>query len=259
MSEATVIPRQIGTMGGNGALRLADDAYYSDPRLAKAICLKLRETIGIPGTVIEPSAGIGAFVRAASETWDGVPVIHAIEPHANVAALSAAGAHIVRAFRWEDVDPREWRLDLEPEAPVLILGNPPFLLAEDHVRLAMKRLCGGSGPRYLSLLLRSSFLAGQDRVSQLFDGPEAIGGLRYVWNVVGRPSFADAISETGTIIPAHTPRPQKKGKQPGTRADGMCVGSDRDGREASDSAEYSNLVWEVGYRGDYSGGWLRWR
>lgn len=101
----------------------------------------------------------------------------------------------------------------------LIIGNPPFSLAEEHVALAMSRL--STRPSHLCFLLRASFLAGKGRVAALFDGPESIGGLRYVWHVVGRPGF--------------TP----------------------DGK--TDSAEYAVLTWEAGYRGDYSGGWLRWR
>lgn len=211
------------TMGG-ARPRNDSDAYYTPQPLADAIARKLRETIGEIDLIIEPSAGVGAFVRAARATW---PTAHirAVEPFPR----GSTGADWEVADTWES----EAAAKICPAVslPTLIGGNPPYNLpgdgrggaettAERHVRLALERLGHADAttpqPRWVAFLLRGSFLAGGSRIERLH---ERIGGLRYVWHVTPRPSFTGG---------------------------------------GTDGAEYAMLVWQVGYRGPYEGGWLRW-
>jgi hypothetical protein len=227
------------TMGGDRP-RNAEDLYATPQPLADAITSKLRETIGTPDIIIEPSAGTGAFVRAARATWPGVR-IDAIEPHQEPGVLLAAGASSAVRATWEE----GIRAPAVPwsSGRVLILGNPPYNLpgdgrgkdaaglskpttAERHVALALDRLGHDEAPRgwgaepqprYLAFLLRQSFAATPARFVRLF----AKGGLRYRWTVVGRPSYTE------------------------------------DGK--TDGAEYEVFVWQAGHMGAPEGGWIEWR
>jgi hypothetical protein len=130
--------------------------------------------------------------------------------------------------RWEDdlVAPWHW--------PSLIIGNPPFEIAERHIAIGLMRMghlvATAPEPRWMALVLRASILGGEERHRTLWDDTPraglfgdtaAPGGLRYVRNLVPRPSF------TG------------------------------DGN--TDGAEYVLAVWQAGWHGPYEGGWLNWR
>ena len=207
------------TMGGSRP-RNTDDGYFTPLPLAEAICRRLFETVSAVDEVIEPSAGAGAFVRAARCTWP-TATIRAVEPNAGAKKdLVDAGANSVERATWEDSRALEGVGRLERR--ILVVGNPPFLLGEEHVRIALNRMghspTTGPRPRWLAFLLRASFLAGDRRSRGLH---MSVGGLRYVWHIAGRPSF------TG------------------------------DGKR--DGAEYAVLVWQAGFSGPFEGGWLTWR
>lgn len=201
------------TMGGTTP-RLADDAYFTPDALALAICRKLWAKVGTPELVIEPSAGAGAFVRGARTVWPSTYIV-ACEPNRNDDLLGSADE--INWTRWENF-PDTW----DHGQSALIIGNPPFSLAEEHIALALKRLGNDTAttpqPRYLTMLLRASFLAGKGR----FESLHKTGCLRYAWHVIGRPAF--------------TP----------------------DGK--TDAAEYVVLTWQAGYRSEeFGGGWLEWK
>ena len=212
-----------------GTTESPDNVFLTPDRLAEACCRVLHEEIGNIEHVIEPSAGDGAFVRAAKKQWPCD--VRAVEPRAECREkLYAAGATVVDTMRWEDADPH--MLGMSNDVPMLVLGNPPYNLkrgqpivtAEQHLYLAYSRLAAtrGNHSRYIAMLLRQSFLATPDRHERLFgNSPVSMGGLRNVWTVVGRPSF------TG------------------------------DGK--SDGAEYNLCLWKIGYRGPYVGGWMAWK
>lgn len=166
------------TMGGERP-RNAADFYPTPDALALAIAQRIREEFGEVGQIVEPSAGAGAFVRAARAMWPGA-WIQAIEPGSRHGpALCEAGADVVRQLIWEDAVGRLIQASLGPN---LVLGNPPFSLAEAHVRIALDRMRDGD---VLALLLRASFLAGQARTRGLFaEAPPS-----HVWHVAPRPSF----------------------------------------------------------------------
>lgn len=162
------------TMNGTKP-RLADDAYFTPDKLALAICRKLQVTIGDVANVVEPSAGSGAFVRAAWEVWPNAMVC-AVEP--NSPEMDAKG-HWLSWFpkTWEETTCRPLQC-----AESLIVGNPPFSLAEEHIQLALSRLAPGA---HACFLLRASMLAGKGRFETLHKN----GCLRHVWHVIGRPAF----------------------------------------------------------------------
>lgn len=207
------------TKGGDRP-RNANDAYETDPRLALAIARQVRAAFGEFDLVVEPSAGGGAFVRAARQTWRYSRIV-AIEPfgaHARphvvggvATPLHDAGADGVLRTRWEDYV-EAWEPPAEQRR--LTLANPPFALGEAHIRLALERSRVGD---VVAMLLRGSMLASAARVRGLWRAwPPS-----HVWNLAPRPSFTGG---------------------------------------GSDSAEYVVVAWSLPCTGaGYVGGWLDWR
>lgn len=175
------------------ALRREQDCYNTPDALALAICQRLGKYV-VPAHVVEPSAGSGAFVRAARATWPGVSVdaIEPNEPQALVEECRRPGVMSAKPVtrwreRWED-----WDHELAPLT--VVLGNPPFSLAEAHIRLALQRLPDQTG--YLCLLLRGSILASQGRVRGLWrEHPP-----RFVWHVAPRPSFTEGGTDMAEYV-----------------------------------------------------------
>ena len=129
------------TMGG-ARPRNEGDCYYTPQPLADAICRRLREVIGEVDYALEPSVGGGSFVAPARMAW---PAAHIAAADAD-ARLRRSDHPALRAAdsfspgcRWEDCDltnETPWRVAQRH----LIVGNPPFLLAGSHVRIALDRL-----------------------------------------------------------------------------------------------------------------------
>ncbi len=222
------------TKGGDTPRREHDDYFTPDP-LALAIAGAVRDRFGLFHVVVEPSAGGGAFVRAARAVWPRAKII-ALEPNGPWARpyaegmlrtpLHDAGADEVLRLRWEQFDgiPR----DLTDR--LLILGNPPFDLPEDrarrnkagndrseipvtaerHVLLGLQRL---QPDDVLTFLTRQSFATTAPRVRRIWRPTK----LTCRWDIAPRPSY------TG-------------GK--------------------SDGAEYNALAWRVGHQGPYEGDWI---
>lgn len=158
--------------------RLADDAYYTPQPLADAICSVLAHKLTGIRLILEPSAGKGAFVKAACASWGrwGAKVA-ATDRHDHGTACARAGATSFRVLDFLSLDTeRLARFDL-------VLGNPPYSLAEQFVRYPLEHgLHPGASVAYL---LRLSFLGSQKRLTRLFrDHP-----LRYLIPIAGRPSF----------------------------------------------------------------------
>lgn len=172
------------------AERREGDFYPTPLPLAMAITARIR-ALGMPlssnprpALVIEPSAGTGNLVAAARRAWSEAQIV-AIEPGATnggamLHALNCARPSNVYEGRWEDLAySRPWTAQ---PGRTLILGNPPFALAEDHVGLALQMMAPGD---LLVFLLRSSFLCSQKRCASLWSRP----GLRWLIPVAERPSF----------------------------------------------------------------------
>jgi hypothetical protein len=163
------------------------DNYPTPPALAEAICKRLSELLPIGHfEVIEPSAGTGVFVRPLRQLWSLPPLI-AIDTHPSVKALHKAGADDVHKADWV-----QWVKQYKVEGPTLVVGNPPFSLAEDHIFAGLEYLLPGS---HIAFLLKMNFFGGKARAATLWNQ----GQLRWVIPIVGRPSFvkgAKAVNDT---------------------------------------------------------------
>lgn len=154
------------------AARRKNDAYYTEDALTAAITARLRTQLDRrPQLILEPSSGGGAFVRAAKATW----------PEANVYAVdkdevARAPACVLATFTQADF--LTWKTGILFFD--LIVGNPPYSDAQNHVERALSLLRPGG---MVAFLLRLSFLASDKRV-QLNTGPG-----RTLAPVVPRPSF----------------------------------------------------------------------
>lgn len=162
--------------GGGGRLPL--DGYYTPSQLAGILFEWLvLDGFYTGGSVLEPSAGRGAFVRAAlAVPGTGAITARDIDP-ARVTELS-------REFEGHPrVSVQEGDfLALQEAKPFdLIVGNPPFSAAEAHVRRALAmRAPGGT----LAFLLRLAFFESDERVDFWREQPAS-----KVYVLSQRPSF----------------------------------------------------------------------
>lgn len=114
-------------------------AHYTDERLALAICISLRDCLGIgPRTIFEPGCGGGAFLRAAHATWPDAKLY---------------GVDLLPACRGPGVvEQRD--LFTVTDSFDLVLGNPDFAIGELVVRHALKHAKEGG---LVALLLLADF------------------------------------------------------------------------------------------------------
>jgi hypothetical protein len=156
------------------AKRREGDYYPTPAELAERIVGLVRGPMEFtPRTILEPSAGSGSFVRACRKAWPEA-AITAVEPTERlVENLVEQPGDTVKWCTLEAFSTRA-RFDL-------IIGNPPYSLAEEHVRICLGLLA----PRgRLTFLLRLAFLESAKR-KELFDAhpPESVTVL------ARRPSF----------------------------------------------------------------------
>lgn len=156
-----------------GAERVALDAYFTPDPVARACVATIREdlssALGPRVRVWEPSAGGGAFVRAAEAL--GCDVF--------ASDLQARpGVDVRNAL--DGWDPT-WG-----DRPHWIVGNPPFNEAEDHVRMALATAHDG-----VAVLLRLAFLEGAKRRAFWATWPAA-----EVHVLTARPSFTGGATDS---------------------------------------------------------------
>lgn len=136
-----------------------------------------------PGTILDAGAGSGVFVRHLRRAYP-TATIHAIDIHQGFGSWRDAGADL--SFHGD------FLTDLPPiclERPGtfllpkydLIVGNPPFSLAEAFIRRALG-MCD-----YLAYVLRQGFLASKDRCA--LDGLWLELAPEYLYQVAHRPLF----------------------------------------------------------------------
>jgi hypothetical protein len=135
--------------------------------------------------VIEPAAGQGNFIRALKISFPSDVIYHAHELQAKYAPLLQSVASYVTIGDWakgciDEADARGPVPGCEPM--VLVIGNPPYNLAEEFVLNSFMPLVDGE---YVAFLLRVNFLAGKARAKEFY--PKA--GLKYVLPFDGRPKF----------------------------------------------------------------------
>jgi hypothetical protein len=166
---------------------------------------------GEPHLIVEPSAGAGAFVRAANRFFPNVHVAaNEIQPRYNESLSKCASFYT-------NTDAREFIATLGKHTrphisgPWLFIGNPPFAPAQSHVEAILDIMEEGD---MLAFLLRVNYLGGQERVRTLFEGRDT-NRLRY-------------------LIPF--------GQRPGFKLN-------KDGKPGTDMTEYACFIWEAGYTG----------
>jgi hypothetical protein len=159
--------------------RHPSDDYQTGLKLAKAICQRMAQFLPPPLRMIEPSAGLGRFVIASKEQWPNAHMTALDIREECLVPLKNAGADSVLIESWED-DLPEFKEPFD-----LIIGNPPYYRAEEHIHLAKKRLRQGG---HLAFLLRMAFLSSQKRVKTLWQPPSE---LRYLMPLAQRASFTD--------------------------------------------------------------------
>ena len=134
-------------MGGDvDSARKPLDAYDTPPALAAAMCQTLAGLIATPGRILEPSAGSGVFLRAAGNQWRSAAIAGVdVEPRSTGVAR---GDFLADEFGHY----------------ALVIGNPPWSLAEEFVETALSctRHRG-----HVAFILRSSFHHGQARTDRL--------------------------------------------------------------------------------------------
>lgn len=154
--------------------RVAGDQYFTPDAVAEALVALLPVSgEGWPytrGTVcLEPHVGGGAFARALGRRHTYVVGLDIAE---GSAFHDCSGAGYLGDFLTDT----PWSPD---EAPVWIVGNPPYRNAEAHIRRALA-VTG----RHVAFLLRLAILETAGRAALWRDHPP-----RKVWVLQERPSF----------------------------------------------------------------------
>ncbi len=142
-----------------GNERNADDMYFTRWPCALAICEKLRDD-GIvldDALLLEPSCGKGAFVGAMHDVFRPKG-LHALDVNEHLLLPEYNQLATLRiTSRFEDY---------APAAPAhrydAVIGNPPYVHAEEHVRHAIT-LLKPEPHAVVCFLLRLNFMAGIER------------------------------------------------------------------------------------------------
>lgn len=150
--------------------RIANDAYFTPPTLAKAIVARLveRHLLRVGQTVWEPHAGTGSFVRPLAAA--GL-LVYASDLGDAPDAADVRGT-VASADGWDAREGFPW-----PDQPDWIVGNPPFSEAEEHVRALLPIARYG-----LAFITRQSFTATAKRA-------DLARQVWQVWPINPRPSF----------------------------------------------------------------------
>lgn len=198
--------------------RLSLDAYYTPDVVADAIVKDLLEHGSIGSLpldrdyfrMLEPSVGKGAFVRAVAKHLPlNMPAFFSmvdLEEHPElegetfkVIDARASLIHTSRTFARHDF------LDFDdPVGFDLVIGNPPFGSAEQHIRAALRQTRYGGT---CAMLLRLSILESWERANGLWKEhvPDEIVCLD------GRPSFAHGGNDSvGYCVVVWNVRKQRK-------------------------------------------------
>lgn len=136
------------------------DHYPTDPKLVSAALDRLIERVSEdegrfkPKMILDPGSGNGVWGTVCQEKFER-PFITGVELQdiANPGCYS----EYYKQTPFETIEP-EPRYDL-------VVGNPPYILAEDFIRLGWQWLKDGG---YMMFLLRLNFLEGKDRGRRLF-------------------------------------------------------------------------------------------
>jgi len=135
--------------------------------LAEDVCRLVRDRIGQPRVVLEPTCGQGAFLSAALEVFGDAEAVHGYDVNARHLADAATRIQGHRragnvTLLEADFFETDWSAVLRPlRPPVLVVGNPPWVTSADLGALGSANLPQKSNPRGLvgldALTGRSNF------------------------------------------------------------------------------------------------------
>lgn len=134
------------------------DTYYTPLELARGLLgiLPIREG----DRVMEPSVGSGAWLQALAEAHPrAVRMAVDVDPTAPGLADPGLGMRHVGDFL-------AWRPVAWTARPHLVVGNPPYTGAEQHVQHALRVVDPGAGQ--VAMLLGIGFLAGLSRWASIY-------------------------------------------------------------------------------------------
>jgi hypothetical protein len=184
--------------------RKENDAYDTDPAVALA-CLEWLEANAVrnhylidPFQILDPTAGMGPFVRAARRCYPSAVIAAAdLRPECEKACMEA-GAQVFRAGDSLEIPTRTIEL------ADLIATNPPFTLADPLARHFYAWMNPGA---VLAFLLNVTFIGSGERW-EVGDDPDVstpdcrdtrglfkAAPLTYVVPIQPRPQFLDVNSE----------------------------------------------------------------
>ncbi len=159
--------------------RISLDRYYTPSKLARATLIALNRMEPVEGVVLEPGAGAGAFALAVLDLTSAKVIVGDIDSEAPALNMHlweprrSAGKPYPAGFLY-----RQDFLAVDWLRPAWVIGNPPYLKAEAHVRHAL------AISQRVVFLLRSSFASSKRRIPFWAEHPP-----RHVWQLAQRPSF----------------------------------------------------------------------
>jgi len=109
-----------------------------------------------PWRILDLGAGEGAWGEAAREHWPSA-FIHGVE----LRRVTKPASYSL----WSIIDMQEWNQCYAAQPFDIVIGNPPYCLAEQAVRIGLERVRDGG---YVMQLLPITFLTSQGRRDGLF-------------------------------------------------------------------------------------------
>ena len=163
------------------------DRFYTPDALAASIVARLAERIPEPATILEPSAGGGAFVRACRVRWPSARIIAIdLDPEAVGVALADDGQ--TGDFLAADLP----RVDL-------VIGNPPFTGANAIAQVSRARELGA----VVCFILPWGPMGGAAR----WRCHASVAPPRWAWCITPRP-WPDNARETAAFVWTEGPPPE---------------------------------------------------
>lgn len=209
-----------------------DKEFFPTPaKLAALLVEVLSWKIKIPSNpmILEPSAGTGAFIPFLAAI-EGSTVL-GIDPNFD------APTSIPDNVEWAKMSLEDLKLELGDTRPFdVICGNPPFSLAEQHLRLLLTM--GGARGGGIGFLLRLGFLASKGRKEFFGAYPP-----KHVFCLPDRPSFMWCYTCTNTEC-LHKEYVLPKTKVPACPA----CNSPKPTKVQTDSYDYGFFIWEFGQK-----------
>ena len=125
------------------SLRKEFGDFQTPDELAMRVVALVSEIFGKPDVVVEPTAGLGAFLKASVQHWGDEPHYEAYEINQQYvarASLALKGSGV--EFYHRDFFTEDWKANLKKsgQSRVLVIGNPPWVTNSDLGQLGSQNL-----------------------------------------------------------------------------------------------------------------------